>query len=322
MTHGKGSSADERRALGIAKWSNLGMAVAGVLAAWFSNSQALLVDGLFSMIGFLSAIVAARISGNSGRAADARRPMGYAAEEAIYQTFRSLLLLGLVLFGVTSAGMNIARYAAGAEIPELQFGVIIFYFVGICATCFFLAMNFRRAWIRSGRKSQILRLEMLAARYDGLITLAAGLGLSLGPVLMTTPLAWMSPILDSLVVIGLCGISIGLYWREFRGGLGELAGVSAAPDVIARTRRALRPAVQAHGMKTRALSLIKLGRHYQMILYIEPLAPISGARLDDATRAVKKALQPVLGRVDCVLVPTEEGRALRPDPEDTEFARP
>lgn len=78
----------EQRALKVGKWANLAMAIAGVAAAWLSNSQALLVDGLFSMVGFLSAIVAIRISGNTRLGADDTRPMGYAVEESIYQTFR------------------------------------------------------------------------------------------------------------------------------------------------------------------------------------------------------------------------------------------
>ncbi|MEV8465225.1 cation transporter [Fluviibacterium sp. DFM31] len=311
----------EQRALRVGKWANLGMAIAGVLAAWLSNSQALLVDGLFSMVGFLSAIVAIRISSNTRRGADDNRPMGYAVDESIYQTFRSLLLLGLVMFGITSAAMNIARYAAGAEMPPLNFNVIVVYFVGICATCLALALIHYRAWVRSGRISDILRLEMLAARYDGFITLAAGAGLSLGPYLSTTPLAWMAPIMDSLVVIFLCGISISMYWREFRGGLAELAGVTAAPDVLASAETAIIPALASLGMNIREISLIKQGRRFQMILYVRPARPVTGRRVDAATHAVKKALYPVLGRVDCVLVPTEEGRDLslaqiRPDPTE------
>ncbi len=49
----------ERRSLNIGKWGNLFMGAAGVLAAWLSNSQALLVDGLFSLIGFASAVLGA-----------------------------------------------------------------------------------------------------------------------------------------------------------------------------------------------------------------------------------------------------------------------
>ena len=54
--------AAEQRALAISKWGNLFMGAAGVLAAVLSNSSAVLVDGLFSLIGFAAAIIGARIS--------------------------------------------------------------------------------------------------------------------------------------------------------------------------------------------------------------------------------------------------------------------
>lgn len=206
--------------------------------------------------------------------------------------------------------MNIFRYAAGAEIPPLNFDVIVIYFVIICATCLALALVNFLAWRRTGRNSDILRLEMVAALYDGVITLVAGAGLSLGPYLSVTRLAWAAPIMDSLVVILLCGVSVSIYWREFRGGLAELAGVTAAPDVRRAAEAVIAPTVEGMGMMVRDISLIKQGRRYQMILYVRPKRPVTGLRLDAATHAVKKSLHPVLGSVDCVLVLTEQGRDL------------
>ena len=49
----------ERKALVIGKWANLFMAVAGLVTAWASRSDAMLVDGLYSAVNFISAIAAA-----------------------------------------------------------------------------------------------------------------------------------------------------------------------------------------------------------------------------------------------------------------------
>ena len=45
----------EGQSLETGKWGNLLMAVAGVVAAFLSHSDALLVDGLYSGVKFLSA---------------------------------------------------------------------------------------------------------------------------------------------------------------------------------------------------------------------------------------------------------------------------
>ena len=54
-------SSIEIRSLQIGKWGNLVMAIAGVVTAYLSRSDAILVDGLFSGVNFASAIIAARV---------------------------------------------------------------------------------------------------------------------------------------------------------------------------------------------------------------------------------------------------------------------
>ena len=63
-------AAIERRSLSIGKWANLFMGGSGIAAAYASHSDALLVDGLYSGVNFISAIIAARISASILRPAD------------------------------------------------------------------------------------------------------------------------------------------------------------------------------------------------------------------------------------------------------------
>ena len=50
----------EKRSLGPARWANLFMGAAGITAALASNANALMLDGLFSGVNFVAAVVAAR----------------------------------------------------------------------------------------------------------------------------------------------------------------------------------------------------------------------------------------------------------------------
>jgi len=156
----------EQRALAISKWGNLFMGAAGALAAWLSNSQALMLDGLFSLIGFTSAVLGSRVASWSTRLADRRRPLGYAADGSIFLTFRSLSLLGLVACALLIGILNIFNYATGGAVPTLRYGPIIVYFMVICATCVGLALVLRAAWLNTGKRSDILHLEMRAALFD------------------------------------------------------------------------------------------------------------------------------------------------------------
>ena len=61
-----------------------------------------------------------RILTHVRREADRRYPYGYAAFEALYVTFRALVLLGIMVFAALGAVGKIYTYLRGGEIPELS----------------------------------------------------------------------------------------------------------------------------------------------------------------------------------------------------------
>lgn len=303
----------EGRSLMLAMWGNLFMGAAGIAAGFASNSGAIMMDGLFSMIGFGSALLARRISRRLDAAPDRLRPYGYAADEAIFVTFRSLSLLGLVLFAVTMAAKNIYDYLTGTPPEPLNFGPMIGYFILIGATCAALWFSHHRAWTRTGRNSDILRLESRAAAFDGAITASAGIGLAGIYLLRDGWLAPIAPVGDSIIVIFLCLAAIGQYFGGFRAGLAELAGVSAAPAQIAAARRAARPALTGDGGRLTDLSVVKIGRSHLVTIYYDPGRPIEAAAVDDLNLRLLADIRAVLPRADVLLLITAFGRAWPPE---------
>ena len=300
----------EQRSLRIGKWGNLFMGLAGVLAAWLSYSQALLVDGLFSLVGFTAAIFASRVAETTRRNPDIYRPLGYAAEESIYTTFRALSLLGLLIFAFGSAMLNIIEYANGGTINDLRYGPIIIYFVVICIVCFGLAAMHHAAWKSTDRQSDVLRLESQAAFFDGIMTVAAGVGLSVMPFLEGGPFAWIAPIGDSLIVLLLCGVVVGRYLSDFMNGLGELAGVSVDQEKVTAAQQAVQPVFDEIGGRLVDLSIVRIGRWFQAQMYFAPAEPIAAADVDDATRECDGILSDVLGQTTSVILISEHGRVL------------
>jgi divalent metal cation (Fe/Co/Zn/Cd) transporter len=316
MTDDDQIQALEQRSLSTSKWSNLFMAAAGILAACLSNSQALLVDGLFSLIGFLAALIGAKISRDAMRDPDSRRPFGYAAEESAFVTFRALSLLALVVFAIFSAVQEILAYAQYGDARDLNYTVIVIYFLVIMAVCFGLAVVHRRSWVRTGRKSDILRIEAEAAKFDGILSFAAGAGLLGLPFLRGTPLDVIVPVGDSVIVLLLCLFLVGEYWREFRRGLGELLGVTARPRDLRTAVRAVRAEMEEDPGTVIDVALVKAGRQYEAAVFYDPARPVAGRDVDDLTDRLEAALGKVLGTVTVYVMISEYGRAV-PEDEDT-----
>jgi len=299
----------ERRALFISMWANLFMGVTGVLCAVLSHSNAILVDGLFSTIGFTAAVVGRRISARAEDGPDRFRPFGYGADEAIFTTFRSLSLLGLMLFAMVSSVKRIWAYAEGHPPEPLVFGPIIFYFVIIGLTCLLLWLSHRRSWVAGGRRSDILKMEANGAAFDGILTAAAGIGLIGVHVFGDGFLAPIAPIGDSIIVLILCSAVVSRYVFDFRSGLKELAGVTAAPAEIATVRRAIRPVIAEDGGRLIDLSMIKLGRSYAISAYYDPGRAVTAKLVDQLALAMDRATQAALPGSAVIVVVTEYGRA-------------
>ncbi|WP_170424292.1 cation transporter [Ruegeria arenilitoris] len=286
----------EGRALIVAMVGNLFMGAAGILAGVLSNSNAIMMDGLFSLVGFGSALLGRQISLRIDAGPDKRRPFGYAADEAIFSTFRALSLLGLVLFAITNAGKNIYSYYNGMTPEPLIFGPMFLYFATIGLTCLLLWAFHFFTWRKTGKTSAILRLEAKASLFDGLFTAAAGIGLGAIYLFRDGALAAIAPIGDSIIVLFLCLLAIGSYLRDFRGGLGELAYATASPDLLAAARRALRPVITEDGGALRDMSVIKQGRTVLITVYYDPLRAITADQVDTLNlRMIADARQAIDG---------------------------
>ncbi len=300
----------EGRALNVGMFGNLFMATAGIVAAYLSHSQAILVDGLFSLIGFTAALLGKRVSRNAQRKPDKFRPYGYAGDEAIFTTFRSLSLLGLVIFAIANALFSIVGHFNGEPQPELIFAPMVSYFVIVGLTCLLLWYYHERAWAKTGKQSDVLRLEKKAAAFDGFITGAAAVGLLGVHILKDGVLAPIAPIGDSVIVLLLCTTVIAQYFWDFITGLGELAGVTAGPQHIAASRRAVRETLREDGGSMIDLSISKLGRLYTVMVYYDPLRPVSAAHIDELTLKLQSDVSALFETAEVFVVVSQQGRVL------------
>jgi predicted Co/Zn/Cd cation transporter (cation efflux family) len=307
------TSALEARSLAISMWGNLFMGVAGIVAAVLSNSTAILMDGLFSVIGFIAAWLGRRILRTVDAAPDKLRPMGYAADEAIFSTFRALSLLGLVLFAVATSGLSIFNHLRGLPPTVLNFGPLFVYFAVVGLTSFLLWAVHRYTWARTGKVSEILRLEAKAALFDAIITAAAGVGLALVFLYRDGFLAPVAPIGDSLVVLILCLAVIGQYRRDLLAGLGELAGVTADPKTVSTARRALRPCLAEDGGTLVDISVMKVGRNYLVTVYYDPERAVHAKEVDALNLCMIRDVREALPGADVLLMISEYPRQWPPE---------
>jgi len=303
MTEFKGAAeVAERRALWVSVIGNLGMGLAGMATFILSNSQAILVDGLLALIGSAAALVALRVSLNVLRKPDRARPFGYGADESIFTTFRALTMLGLVLFASVNAIGEIVGHLSGETPTELYHRPIVVYVVLMLVCVTILWVFHYTAWRQSERTSDILKLEANATLFDGVITVATGAGLLLIWYFEDGILAPIAPIGDSLVVLVLCFIAVFVYLSDFRQGLAELAGVSAAERRQDIARQVITQALTEKEGLLLELAMTKNGRSFSVVAFVDPQRSISGQEVNKWTDDISVRLVQALGRVDAMIV--------------------
>lgn len=293
------SVAIERRSLQISKWGNLFMALAGVAAAYYSHSLALLVDGLYSGVNFGAALIAARVATLVNRPPDTRYPWGYDALESLYVTFRSLVILGILALAVVLAGTKIVDYLSGEDVKALVFGPIIVYTVVVVTICFTLSWWQHYNWKRTGSKSEILKTESHAAFIDGMISAGAGGALILVSFLKGTPLDVIVPIADSLVVLILAACIIHEPIGILRNAIKELAGEKAQSPKAKRIHQLAEEILLEEKHEIFDIAINKLGRRHLVIAAINKEGAMTAAQLDAVRQRLSDAMRE--GDHDCIV---------------------
>jgi predicted Co/Zn/Cd cation transporter (cation efflux family) len=295
----------EQRSLGIGKWANLVMGVLGVTAAMLSNSDALMVDGLYSAVNFVSAIIAGRIALSVTKGADRRRPFGYDANESIYITFRSLVLIGILALAFFIAVDKIITYAGGGEVPELNFGPIVLYTITVVIICFSLAAWHHGNWRKTGGRSDILKTERAASVIDGILSTGAGGALVAVTFLRGTALDFIVPISDAIIVIVLAALMVGEPVRMLVAAIREVAGESVDEGTVTKVRERVRDLLP-ETCSLLQVAVTKLGRSYFVVAYIRPDGAVEAAQMDTLRKDLQEEYQSLLQPVKSEAVFTTE----------------
>lgn len=194
----------EKRSLIVGAVINLIMALSGWLAYYLSNSQALLLDGNFSFIVFLSTLVAINISSIKSKKTKLF-PFGQFVYEALYSFLKGIMIIGMLLVAFTDNLSKIFHFINGKETSLLNTEVILVYSLLMTLICFGMAAYYKHQNNKVNNSSTILRAEYSAAIIDGFMS--AGIGIALVGISLLSPegsLGFLNYIGDAILVILLC----------------------------------------------------------------------------------------------------------------------
>ena len=302
-----GNPAAEARALTLGTIGNAIGAVSALVFYLGSGSDALLLDGLYTAVMAGASVIAGKVNRAALQPRSRAYPFGASGQEPLYVLFRTLVLLGIIAFAMVSAAGKVVTHLQGGAMPPVRLDGLGWYFSAMVLLNLWLWRVFVGSCKRCGGNNSMLFGMAISARFDALISAGTGVALLGSPLLLGTPLAPLVPIADALLVLVLSVALLGEPIAILRDAVAEAAGSSRSipADLQRHCCHAIDPALKQHDCALIELAMIRLGRTFTAVAYVEPAAAMTAGQLDALRLAVEQDLVRILkSTVLCEVIPT------------------
>lgn len=277
----------ERRAYVVSLIGTIVLAILGVGAALWTGSQAVLMDGLFTMVGIPLSIVSMVVVRLAEQEPTSDFPVGLVQARPLLELFKSLFMAGILVLAILDSVQTLID--GGRALPGAE---VFFYAIAAAGGCAFFALLV--AWTTRKARSSLTRLELRNWIQDAILSLAIGVVFAVGTWVRHPIVQAFSVYLDQALVIIIGVVFLPITIRTVaRSGRELLLG---APNRATR-RKALQlitdVVASAGGAGLRDVVVIATGGR----LYVTADVIVSSATLDlnwstalraDAERAVSK----------------------------------
>ena len=252
---------EEQHALRLAIYGNIFFTVAGLGFAFYTASQAVLLDGVFSAIALVLAVVTLYISRLLQRPGNQDYPFGYAVFEPLLNLVKGLII-GLVM--VVSMLRAIDTLLAGGH--SIRLGGVLIYAVSATITCLAIALYMRNKAAHGGWP--LVEVEVKNWFMDAVISGVVAGSFFLVWILEGTAadpwLNYVDPILVILISLFFLSIPFGI----IRENWAQISGNSPPDDISEPVQRIIDEVLPNFGVNRKILRLAQIGRMDYLQLYV------------------------------------------------------
>ncbi|MCP4883645.1 MAG: cation transporter [Flavobacteriales bacterium] len=257
----------EYSALKIGVILNLMIGIAGWIAFSLTGSEALLLDGNFSLISSVTTIAAILIIHKKHKRTSVF-PYGRYFYESFFTFSKGILILGLIIAALIQNILKIIAFIEGDQLEKLKTGPILIYMALMIFLCFGLAFLYQHKNKKIHFQSSILNVETKASKIDGFMTIAVGIALVLTTfVPESSKLSFLLYIGDSIIVILMCLFLFQTPFEVIKGGFIELAGGSLQDKEAVHEIEMIVKNLLPNGLQMNNCHISKTGSSHLVLVY-------------------------------------------------------
>ena len=277
----------ERTALRFSAWGNIFFAALGLGFGLTTGSEAILLDGFFSLIAFVMSLLTIRVAALVVKGEDELFHFGYYSFEPLLNTVKGLLILGLCAVALVSA---IGALFRGGR--EISLGWAVVYSIVAMIGALILAVIQTRAAKKTG--SPLLDVDARNWRIDGILSSAVLLAFLGAMLLEKSQWSHLMPYVDPVLVTLLILFVIPEPVRIVLDGIGELLYISPVPEVQEEVKQRFHELIAEYSFEKSHLRMVRVGRISYLQAYIvvpNDFEVGSVERLDEIRRHISAGIK-------------------------------
>ena len=203
---------------------NVVMVILSFAFAALTRSDAILLDGFFSLIGVIQAVAMRSVMRMQERPADARHPFGFSSYVPLLNSIRGLTILVVCGFAGFQAIVSIID---GGEEPDAGLGIIY----GASAALGCLITGFIMARAAKQLRNPLLRVDSHSWLIDGFFSLVVTIAFVVALIFQSFDLNTEARYVDPVLVLVLLLLALPWPWGVMRDGVRELLLIGPSEEV-------------------------------------------------------------------------------------------
>ena len=236
------------------------LGILGIVVAVFSRSDAIFLDGAYTLINVIITFFSIKIIFLLKQPESKKHPLGFVAFEPFIIVVKSLIILFVSAMAIFD---NVETFLNGGR--DLKFGLIgIYVFVSVLF-CLIIAIILHK--FSKKENSQILNLEFKSWLIDGAISSGIGVAIIFISFVSKTPFFWMTRYADQVLVVIIVIMFLPTTIIGLVKSFNHLLLISHENIIERRIKKHIDPLIEKYNLDITNVYGLKIGRQTNAVLY-------------------------------------------------------
>ena len=241
--------------------STLFFVALGLGFAFYTKSNSILFDGVYSLIALCISIVTLKVSKLAELPDDDLFHFGYTQFEPLVNVFRALFVLVACVFAIFSAVQSLL---IGGN--PLKFGFAVIYGAVASSGCF--AVGFYLKHKAKKTNSGLLQVDAVEWLVDGLISFAVLVGFVVGFALQQTKWHDMTPFVDPILLILITIFALPVPIKILLSNVREIVSMAPPDSFVSQIQGQLEKATRDIPLEDYEFRVVKQGRQTFILVHL------------------------------------------------------